>query len=81
MFSGATARGAISFHLWFRVKVHLPKPLFLETILVRHSNEFLVDSHMGTQLIRQLPQSLSSMGNLFVQVRFGGVPTTVEEVV
>ena len=32
------------------------------------------------ELTKQLPQS-SSKGNFFVRVRFGGVPSTVEEVV
>ena len=41
---------------------------------------FSVASHLGTQLARQPPQS-SSKGNLFVWVRFGGFPNTVEEVV
>ena len=40
----------------------------------------LVPSHLGTQLTRQPPQS-SSKGSFFVRVRFGGVPSTVEEVV
>ena len=37
-------------------------------------------TELGTQLRRQPPQS-SSKGNFFVRVRFGGVPSTVEEVV
>ena len=35
---------------------------------------------LGTQLTRQPPQS-SSKGNLFVRVRLGGVPSTVEKVI
>ena len=38
-----------------------------------------VDSHLRTQLTKQLSQS-SSKGNFFVRVRFRGVPSTVEEV-
>ena len=42
--------------------------------------QFSVDSYLKTQRTRQPPQS-SSKRNLFVRVRFGGVPSTVEEVV
>ena len=50
------------------------------TTVFQGRNIFFVDSHLGTQLTRQPPRS-SSKGNLFVRVRFGGVPSTVEEVV
>ena len=42
--------------------------------------QVLVDSDLGTQPIRRPPQS-SFDGNLFIRIRFGGVPSTVEEVV
>ena len=40
---------------------------------------FSVDSHLGTRLTRQPPQS-SSKGNLCVRVQLGKVPSTVEKV-
>ena len=47
----------------------------------RWKSQFSVDSQLlRTQPTKQPPQS-SSKGNLFVRVRFGGVPSTVEEVV
>ena len=42
--------------------------------------QFAVDSHLGTRLTRQAPQS-SSKGNLFVQVPFGVVLITAEAIV
>ena len=39
-----------------------------------------MDSNLGTQLTRQLPQSFSK-GDFFIRVRFGGVLSTVEEAV
>ena len=46
----------------------------------RRKSHFSVDSKLRTQLTKQPPQS-SSKGNFFVRVWFGGVPSTVEEVV
>ena len=43
-------------------------------------SQYSVDSQLRTQLTMQPPQS-SSKGNFIVRVRFGGVPSTVEEVV
>ena len=43
-------------------------------------SQFSVDSQLRTQLTKQPPQS-SSKGNFFVRVLFGGLPSTVEEVV
>ena len=42
--------------------------------------QFSVGSQLGTQLRSKPPQS-SSEGTFFVRIRFGGVPSTVEEVV
>ena len=46
----------------------------------RWKPQLSVDSQLRTQLTKQPPQS-SSKENFFVRVRFGGVPSTVEEVV
>ena len=49
----------------------------------RWKSQFAVDSQLRTQLAKQLRWSSSKIqgGNFFVQVRFRGVPGTVEEVV
>ena len=46
----------------------------------RWKSQISMDSQLRTQRRKQPPQSFSK-GNFFVRVRFGGVPSTVEEVV
>ena len=70
------AKGRESLHYYFR----RCSSTVLCTVPCCESVNFSVDFQLGAQLSRQPPQS-SSKGNLFVRVRFGGVPSTVEEVV